>query len=297
MPVRTRAWRRCNRAARAIQRAWRLHKAIDPITLGPVKATGGVFRHVDARSGYTSFLSAVPLAECFAHTGDFRHPITRAEMNRAEVLRLQHAARKSGAELDLMAGMDVRQAERRERLEAESLRNFLADELVGAGADMVRVVSDHRRDAGDVVAELQDRVFAAFHAAVHNLRAVDASNAAEIGRGILGDLNTERINNAHPIASRLARSYVTLSLINLDVPDVYQHPMYRLIGREGAARPAPPSSPPPAGEGITVPTFVVSSSSSDDESVVVNFTSGPPGLSPPARLREIVRDIFHRPWA
>ena len=254
MPVRTRRWRRRFESARAIQRAWRLRRAVDPITLDRV--TGPVFRHVDADSGFTTIHSAGALARCFAASGDFRNPLSRKELNRAELLRLQNLARKSGVSVDLVATMRERRAEREARLDEEALLAFLVDDVRQAGADLVYTVSDPDLDVADAIDVLQSGLFATFRTAVANLRTVDPPQASDAGRAVLRDL--QRVQS---IAGRIARSFVTLTLYRMDT-DHYEHHAYRVL-HVGPTRnrteeprsaaqsppplPPPPPPPPPAG--------------------------------------------------
>jgi len=162
----------------ALRRARRLAE-IDPITLAAVEPP--LFLHVDADTGQETCFGAVILAQYITESGDFRNPRTRAELTRADLLRLQRASGHP-----VFAEMERSEARRKARQEREDLLQWLESEAVEQSDAVVAFL---RRGRGSLF-RLSAHLLPMLAGAVERVRALDPSRAQDLcgraGRAIEG---------------------------------------------------------------------------------------------------------------
>jgi hypothetical protein len=124
------------------------------------------FRQVDAGTNTVTYFDANSLAEYIESTGDVRHPLTRVPLTETELRRLQHA---SG--LNLTDAIETRQTERRERIEADTLRDFLEGDVSSVVQAIADEASDVEGDSGSALARCRIRHAGRFDEALANLYA------------------------------------------------------------------------------------------------------------------------------
>ena len=95
----------------------------DPITLSPVEPP--LFVHVDLDTGQQTCFSAGVLAQYVLESGDFRNPLTRKPLTRADLLRLQHASGEP-----VFDELELSEARRKARQEREDLLQWLEGEAM-----------------------------------------------------------------------------------------------------------------------------------------------------------------------
>jgi len=124
------------------------------------------FRQVDAGTNAVTYFDAGTLAEYIESTGDIKNPLNRVPLTEIELRRLQHV---SG--LNLTDAIETRRAERQQRIESDTFRDFLESDVSSVVQAIADEASNVRGNAGSALARCRIRHAGRFDEALANLHA------------------------------------------------------------------------------------------------------------------------------